>query len=120
MPTPRSSSLVRRWLDRTAHPVVTLVVVLSFEALALAGLVWKAGWDHMLHALAVDNAEWFALCAAGQLIAYLGYTIGAARDGRGRSTASALSFPAALAVVSVGFGAAVLGERRRAASRSTT
>jgi hypothetical protein len=42
VPTSRSSSLVRRWLDRTPHPVVALTVVLVFEALALAALVWKA------------------------------------------------------------------------------
>ena len=103
MPIPRSSSLIRRWLDRTAHPLVVLAVVLAFEALALAVLVWKAGWDHMLHAIAVDNATWFALCAGGQLIAYVGYTISL------RATAQVdhgvrLPFPAALAVVSVGFG----------------
>jgi uncharacterized membrane protein YbhN (UPF0104 family) len=101
--TPRSSSLVRRWLDRTAHPVVALAVVLAFEAMALGVLVWKAGWAHILHAIAVDNFEWFALCAVGQLIAYVGYAIGL------RATAQVdrgvrLAFPAALAVVSVGFG----------------
>ena len=83
--------------------MVTLAVVLAFEALGLAVLVWKAGWDHMLHAIAVDNFTWFALCAGGQLIAYVGYTIGL------RATAQVdggvdLPFPAALAVVSVGFG----------------
>jgi uncharacterized membrane protein YbhN (UPF0104 family) len=103
VPAPRDSSLVRRWLERTAHPVVTLAVVLGFEAIALAVLVWKAGWGHMLDAISVDNFEWFALCAAGQLIAYVGYTIGlraTAQVDRGVS----LPFPAAFAVVSVGFG----------------
>lgn len=103
MATPRRSSLVRRWLDRTAHPIVTLVVVLACEALALGALVWKAGSDHMLHALAVDNAEWFALCAAGQLIAYVGYTVGL-RAAAEVDDGVKLPFPAALAVVSVGFG----------------
>jgi uncharacterized membrane protein YbhN (UPF0104 family) len=103
VPTPRSSSLIRGWLDRSPHPVVALAVVLAFEALALAALVWKAGWDHIVHAIAVDNFAWFALCAGGQLIAYVGYTIGL------RATAQVdggveLPFPAALAVVSVGFG----------------
>ena len=82
--------------------MIALAVVLAFEALAIVVLVWKAGWNHMLHAIAVDNFTWFAVCAAGQLIAYVGYTIGL------RATAQVdrgvdLPFPAALAVVSVGF-----------------
>ncbi len=83
--------------------MVALAVVVALEAVAIMALVWKAGWDHMLHAIAVDNATWFALCAGGQLIAYVGYTIGL------RATAQVddgvkLPFPAALAVVSIGFG----------------
>lgn len=35
-------------------------IVLAFEAVALAVLVWKAGWDHMLQAIAVDNFDWIA------------------------------------------------------------
>lgn len=98
-----STTLVRRWLDRTPHPVVALAVVLALEAMALGVLLWNAGWAQMLHAIAVDNFDWFALCAVGQLIAYFGYAIAL------RATAQVdrgvrLPFPAALAVVSAGFG----------------
>ena len=99
----RRSSLVRVWLEGAAHPLLTLVVVLSLEFGATAGLVWWAGWDQIWDALSRENAVWFAVCAAGQLVAYLGYALGL------KATAAVdrgieLPFPAALAVVSVGFG----------------
>ncbi|HZO61539.1 MAG TPA: lysylphosphatidylglycerol synthase transmembrane domain-containing protein [Gaiellaceae bacterium] len=100
---PRRTSLAERWLDRTAHPVVALAVILALEAAATGGLVWKAGWSHILHAIAVDNFGWFGLCAAGQLVAYVGYALdlrAAAQVDRG----VAIPLPASLAVVSVGFG----------------
>jgi hypothetical protein len=64
---------VRAWYDAAAHPALTLGVVLGLEFAATAGLIWWAGWDKILHALSLSNTEWFGLCAAGQLIAYLGY-----------------------------------------------
>src|SRR5581483_5542242 len=96
-------SLARGWLEKAAHPLLTLVVVLSLEAAATGGLVWWAGWDEVWRALSAENARWFALCGAGQLFAYVGYALSlraAAAVDRGVE----LSFPAALAVVSVGFG----------------
>ncbi|HZT46247.1 MAG TPA: lysylphosphatidylglycerol synthase domain-containing protein [Gaiellaceae bacterium] len=100
---PGRTSLARRWLDRTAHPVVALAIILALEAAATGGLIWKAGWSHVLHAIAVDNFDWFGVCAAGQLLAYVGYALdlrAAAEVDRGVT----IPFPASLAVVSVGFG----------------
>jgi uncharacterized membrane protein YbhN (UPF0104 family) len=95
-------SLVSAWLEQSAHPLVALVVVLVLEAAALGGLVWWAGWHGILQALSAENAEWFALCAGGQIVAYFGYTlalrgIAAADDG------VRLDLAASFGIVSVGF-----------------
>jgi uncharacterized membrane protein YbhN (UPF0104 family) len=99
----RRRSLVRVWFACTAHPLLTLTVVVALEMAATGGLVWWAGWDNLAHALALENADWFALCGAGQLIAYLGYAL-ALRSVAAADEGVELSFPASLAVVSVGFG----------------
>ena len=83
---------------------MTLCAVVVLEAAATGGLVIWAGWDRVAHALSVENAIWFLLCAGGQLVAYIGYTQ-ALRATAAADRGVALSFPAALAVVSVGFGA---------------
>lgn len=96
-------SLVELWLGNAPHPVVTLAVVAGLEAAAMGALVWWAGWSSIWHALSIGNVVWFAVCAAGQLIAYGGYALtlkAAASVDRGVR----LSYPAALAVVSAGFG----------------
>jgi uncharacterized membrane protein YbhN (UPF0104 family) len=96
-------SLVRSWYDAAAHPALTLGVVLGLEFAATAGLIWWAGWDEILHALSLSNTAWFGLCAAGQLIAHLGYGL-ALRATAGVDNGVELSLPTSLAVVSVGFG----------------
>ncbi len=108
MASTRQKSLVRRWLDRAAHPVVALVVIFALEAAATGGLVWKAGWREIVHAVSVDNFQWFGLCAGGQLIAYVGYAIGL-RAAAGVERGVRLPFPAALAIVSAGFGPVFAG-----------
>lgn len=95
--------LVRSWFDAAAHPVLALAVVLALEFAATGGLVYWAGWDQVVHALSLGNAEWFALCAAGQLVAYLGYSV-ALRSTAAVDNGVCLSLPTAAAVVSVGFG----------------
>ena len=96
-------SLVRTWYDAAAHPLLTLVVVLAFELAVTGGLVWWAGWAEVVHALAISNAEWFGLCAAGQLIAYFGYGLALRATARADNGVE-LSLLTSLAVVSVGFG----------------
>jgi uncharacterized membrane protein YbhN (UPF0104 family) len=91
------------WLEGAAHPLLTVVVVVGLEFAATGGLVWWAGWDQVESALSRENAIWFAVCAAGQLVAYLGYALGL-RATAGVEGGIELPFPAALAVVSVGFG----------------
>ena len=88
---------------RCRAPGADLGVVLGLEFAATAGLIWWAGWDKILHALSLSNTAWFGLCAAGQLIAYLGYGL-ALRATAGVDNGVELSLPTSLAVVSVGFG----------------
>jgi uncharacterized membrane protein YbhN (UPF0104 family) len=95
-------SLVRAWFDAAAHPLLTLAIVLGLEVAATLGLIWWAGRDQVVHALSLGNTEWFALCAAGQLIAYLGYGLALRATARVENGVE-LSLPTALAVVSVGF-----------------
>ena len=95
-------SLIRLWLDESFHPLVALGAVLVLEAAAMIGLVYWAGWREIAHALAVENAVWFGVCAGGQVAAYLGYTLalrGVAAAGNGVE----LDLAASLGIVSIGF-----------------
>ncbi len=101
-PTKARRPLHRVWLDESAHPLVALVVALALEAAAAGGLVYWAGWPAIRHALALENARWFALCMVGQVVAYLGYTLAF------RSVASVddgvdLDPATSLAIVAIGF-----------------
>jgi uncharacterized membrane protein YbhN (UPF0104 family) len=96
-------SLIDVWLDCSARPLLSFGIVVGLEAASAGALVWLAGWRHVVHAVSIGNVQWFGICAAGQLIAYLGYAFAlraVARVDRGVS----LPFPVALAVVCVGFG----------------
>ncbi|HVU77557.1 MAG TPA: YbhN family protein [Gaiellaceae bacterium] len=98
----KPKSLIQVWLDESAHPILALAVSLVLEVGAAAGLVYWVGWPRIWHALAVENAEWFALCACGQLVAYVGYTLAlkaVARVDRGVS----LDLPLSFMIVSIGF-----------------
>ena len=53
----RRRSLVGIWLGESTHPLLALGIALVFEAGAMGGLVWWAGWRNVWHALAVENSE---------------------------------------------------------------
>jgi uncharacterized membrane protein YbhN (UPF0104 family) len=98
----KRKSLIQIWLDESAHPVLALAASLVLELGAAGGLVYWVGWSRIWQALVVENGEWFALCAAGQLVAYFGYTLAlkaVAHVDRGVSLDLALSFM----IVSIGF-----------------
>jgi uncharacterized membrane protein YbhN (UPF0104 family) len=95
-------SLVTVWLEQSAHPLVALAVVLVLEAAALGGLVWWAGWHGIVHALSIENAPWFGLCAGGQIVAYFGYTL-ALRAVAAVDDGVRLDLAVAFGIVSVGF-----------------
>jgi uncharacterized membrane protein YbhN (UPF0104 family) len=90
------------WLEVPPRWLLAFAATLVLEAAALGGLVWWAGWRAIVHAVAVENAWWFAVCAGGQLVAYLGYTLALRRVARAEGGVE-LDYPVALGVVSVGF-----------------
>lgn len=94
--------MIQIWLDESAHPIVALGVSLALELGAAAGLVYWVGGERIWRALGLENAEWFVLCAVGQIVAYFGYTLAlkaVACVGRGVRLDLALSFT----IVSIGF-----------------
>ena len=90
------------WLEVPPRWLLAFAATLVLEAAALGGLVWWAGWRAIVHAVSVENAWWFAVCAAGQLVAYLGYTLALRRVARAEGGVE-LDYPVAFGVVSVGF-----------------
>jgi uncharacterized membrane protein YbhN (UPF0104 family) len=98
----RRRSLVGIWLGESTHPLLALGIALVFEAGAMGGLVWWAGWRNVWHALAVENTPWFALCGAGQVVAYVGYTL-ALRRVAAVDEGVELDFFTSFAIVSIGF-----------------
>lgn len=70
---------------------------------ALAGVAWAAGFDRVGDLLQTPSWEWFPVALAGEIVAYLGYTL-AYREVAGAHPAPSLPFRDALAVVAAGFG----------------
>jgi uncharacterized membrane protein YbhN (UPF0104 family) len=81
---------------------MALAAVVGLEFAATGALVWWAGWPNIWHAISLGNAFWFLLCAAGQLLAYFGYTL-ALRAVASVDDGVELSVPAAFGIVSIGF-----------------
>jgi hypothetical protein len=56
-----------------------LAIIVGVSAVLEAGaaglLVSIVGWEKISRGLHLDNAEWFAVCLVGQLVAYAGYTL---------------------------------------------
>ncbi|HZQ81705.1 MAG TPA: hypothetical protein VFB25_06995 [Gaiellaceae bacterium] len=84
--------------------------VLSFIALgaalacaALAGVAWAAGFEKVGDLLRTPDWKWFPIAVAGEVAAYIGYTL-AYREVAGAHPAPKLDFRHALSVVAVGFG----------------
>jgi uncharacterized membrane protein YbhN (UPF0104 family) len=100
---PRTRSLTDTWFECSLHPLLTVLVIGCLEAAGLGGLVYWAGWRDVVHAVSVDNGVWFAVCVAGQVVAYLGYASGL-RAVAGAKGGVVLPFRVSLATVSVGFG----------------
>ena len=98
----RFSSAKGAWLELPPRWPLALIACLVLEAAALAGLTWWAGWRDVLRALSTENAWWFALCAAGQILAYVGYTL-ALRGVTCADDGVALDLPVAFGIVGLGF-----------------
>jgi uncharacterized membrane protein YbhN (UPF0104 family) len=91
---------------RKALVTLLLAVLLSAGALGLLGQL--AHWGKLLDALRRADKAWFPLCAAGMLLAYVGYVLGY-RDIARAKDGPDLDYWTVLRVVVLGFGASVLG-----------
>jgi uncharacterized membrane protein YbhN (UPF0104 family) len=96
-------SVITAWLNVPPRWPVALAAVVALEAAALGGLTWWAGWRGIVRAVDSENASWFALCAGGQVVAYLGYTFALRRVASVGRSGVELDLPVAFGVVSVGF-----------------
>jgi uncharacterized membrane protein YbhN (UPF0104 family) len=87
------------------------VLVLAAAALsagALIGVAWTAGFGKVLHGLVHPHWLWLGVAVAGEVAAYLGYTV-AYRQVAGAEDGAELEVPKAAALVAAGFGVFVHG-----------
>jgi uncharacterized membrane protein YbhN (UPF0104 family) len=94
-------------IDRRSA-IVTVVAAVALLAVAVLLIGEVAHFGTMKHALQRADKRWFAVCLAGELLAYAGY-IGAYRDFARVGGGPRLSLWTVARVVAVGFGAFVAG-----------
>jgi uncharacterized membrane protein YbhN (UPF0104 family) len=70
---------------------------------ALAGVAWAAGFEKVGDLLQAPSWEWFPAALAGEVVAYIGYTL-AFREVAGAHPAPTYRYRDALAAVATGFG----------------
>jgi len=75
---------------------------------ALLGVAWKAGFRGVLHDLIRPHWLWLGVAAAGEVVAYAGYTA-AYREVARSDDGTELAVPKAAAIVAAGFGVFVHG-----------
>jgi uncharacterized membrane protein YbhN (UPF0104 family) len=94
-------------IDRR-NAIVTAVVAVLALAVTVFLIGEIANFGKMAHALQRADKRWFAVCLAGELLAYAGY-IAAYRDFARVNGGPKLSFWTVTRVVAVGFGAFIAG-----------
>lgn len=86
------------------HRLVATVAVAAALALgASVGVAWTAGFAEVVHTLLNPSWPWLAAAAAGQVVAYFGYTL-AYREIVRAEGGTELEAPKAAALVATGFG----------------
>jgi len=85
-----------------------VLVAAALAAGALVGLAWVAGFHDVLVRLAHPHWLWLGIAAAGEVVAYLGYTAAYREVARAEDGAE-LAVPKAAALVAAGFGVFVHG-----------
>lgn len=91
-------------LDYRRHHVAGFILIgAALACAALAGVAWAAGFDRISDLLARPQWVWFPIALAGEVAAYLGYTLAFREVGR-VEPASTLRFRDTLALVAAGFG----------------
>jgi uncharacterized membrane protein YbhN (UPF0104 family) len=91
------------------HRLLALVLIAAaLAAGALIGLTWVAGVNEVLVGLAHPRWLWLGVAVAGEVVAYLGYTV-AYREVASAEGGAEIDVPRAAALVSAGFGVFVHG-----------
>jgi uncharacterized membrane protein YbhN (UPF0104 family) len=91
------------------HKVAALVVAAVVLATAgLVGVAWAAGFARVRHLLLHPHLWWAATAVAGEVVAYLGYTL-AYREVARAEGGTELEVPRAAALVTTGFGVFLQG-----------
>lgn len=85
------------------HVAAFILAGAALACAALAGVAWAAGFEQVGDLLRTPSWEWFPVALAGEIVAYIGYTL-AYREIAGAHPAPSLPFRDALAVVATGFG----------------
>lgn len=85
------------------HVVAFVMIGAGLASAALAGVAWAAGFESVGDLLRTPSWEWFPIALAGEVAAYVGYTL-AYREVAGVHPAPRLPVRDALAVVAAGFG----------------
>ena len=80
----------------------------ALAAGALIGVAWKVGFGRVLHDLIHPHWLWLGVAAAGEVVAYAGYTA-AYREVARSDEGMELDVPKAAAIVAAGFGVFVHG-----------
>jgi uncharacterized membrane protein YbhN (UPF0104 family) len=108
----RASGRRRDWIDRTvgaSHRVAFLIALAAaLSAAAVVGVAWAAGFAKVLHGLVHPRWEWVGIAVAGEVVAYLGYTLAYVKVARAEEGPE-LDAPKAAALVTTGFGVFLQG-----------
>lgn len=100
------SRLTSVWSPDRLVVLVAIAAVLATGA--LLGVAWKAGFRGVLHDLIRPHWLWLGVAAAGEVVAYAGYTA-AYREVARSDDGMELAVPKAAAIVAAGFGVFVHG-----------
>lgn len=88
--------------------VLTAIVALVLVVVVVGAIGEIASWHRILHALDKANRQWFPVCFAGEVFAYVGYVL-AYRDVARSENGPQFSYWTATRIVFVGFGAFIAG-----------
>ncbi|HEY1368969.1 MAG TPA: lysylphosphatidylglycerol synthase domain-containing protein [Gaiellaceae bacterium] len=109
---PRGEGDGPRWLSEAigpGHKLAFLVVCAALLAFcALIGVAWAAGFEQVWQRLIYPHWVWLPVALAGELVAYLGYTL-AYREVARAEGGTELDAPKAAALVATGFGVFLQG-----------
>jgi uncharacterized membrane protein YbhN (UPF0104 family) len=99
---------VQEQLGKRYRLAILIVAAALLAVGASCGVAWAAGFDRVGHALIHPRWFWLALALAGEVVAYVGYTLAYREVVRAEGGAE-LEVPKTAALVATGFGVFVQG-----------